>query len=86
MYIIYIEKHLKIYEARLYLGVDILPFLFIAACVMTATYYFTLSISNIYLLFVSKITIAAIMYLLTMWASGVNTFKESLQYLKKHIS
>lgn len=28
MYIIYIEKHLKIYEARLYLGVDILPFLY----------------------------------------------------------
>lgn len=62
---------------------DILPFLFIAACVMTATYYFTLFISNIYLLFICKITIAAIIYLLTMWISGANTFKESLKYLKK---
>ena len=81
-YFVYKEIQYKF----IHLLMDILPFLFIAACVMTATYYFTLSISNIYLLFVSKITIAAIMYLLIMWASGVNTFKESLQYLKKHIS
>lgn len=62
---------------------DIFPFLFIAAAVMTATHYLTLSITNIYLLFISKIAIAAILYLALMWISGAQTFRESLQYLKK---
>ena len=62
---------------------DILPFLCIAAAVMLATHYLTLSIVNIYLLFISKIAIAGILYLLLMWVSGSQTFKESLQYLKK---
>ena len=62
---------------------DILPFLCIAAAVMIATYYLTLSIANIYLLFISKIAIAGILYLLLMWVSGSQTFRESLQYLRK---
>ena len=63
---------------------DILPFLFIAAGVMVATHYLTLSITNIYLLFISKIVIAGILYLTLMWISGAQTFRESLQYLKRN--
>ena len=62
---------------------DILPFLFIAAAVMIATHYFTLSITNIYLLFISKIVIAGILYLTLMRISGAQTFRESWHYLKK---
>lgn len=64
--------------------IDILPYLFISAIIMTSTYFFTLSITNVYLLFISKITIASVMYILVMWISGAKTFKESLQYLKKN--
>ena len=62
---------------------DILPFVSISAIVMITTYYLTTSIINIYLLFISKIIIACIIYLLIMWISGSQTFKESLQYLKR---
>ncbi|MBQ8521357.1 MAG: lipopolysaccharide biosynthesis protein [Bacteroides sp.] len=73
----------EIHYRFLHLLMDILPFLFIAAGVMIATHYLTLSISNIYLLFVSKILIAVVLYLSVMWASGAKTFRESLQYLRK---
>lgn len=62
---------------------DLIPFLFIATGVMTTTHYLTIHIENIYLLFISKITIAASLYLLIMWLSGAQTFKESIQYLRK---
>ena len=67
----------------IHLLMDILPFTFIAGGVMIATYYLTLSFSNIYLLFACKIMIAGVLYLLVMWLSGTKTFKESLKYLKK---
>lgn len=62
---------------------DLIPFLFIATGVMITTHYLTIHIENIYLLFISKITIAASLYLLIMWLSGAQTFKESIQYLRK---
>ena len=67
----------------IHLLMDVLPFLLISAVVMIATHYLTLSISNIYLLFVSKIVIAGALYLLVMWLSGAKTFKESMGYLLK---
>ena len=66
-----------------YFIMDIFPFVSISAIVMITTYYLTTSIINIYLLFVCKIIIACIIYLLIMWISGSQTFKESLQYLKR---
>ena len=63
---------------------DLLPFLFIAGTIMIVTHYLTISIGNIYLLFASKIIIACILYISAMWISGANTFRESLQYLKKN--
>ena len=65
----------------IHLLMDILPFIFIAGGIMIATYYLTLSFSNIYLLFACKILIAGMLYLLVMWLSGVKTFKESIAYL-----
>lgn len=65
----------------IHLLMDILPFLCIAGGIMIATHYLTLSIANIYLLFASKILIAAVLYIAIMWLSGAKTFRESLQYL-----
>ena len=67
----------------IHLLMDILPFIFTAGGVMIATYYLTLSFSNIYLLFACKILIAGVLYLLVMWLSGARTFKESIKYLRK---
>lgn len=67
----------------IHLLMDIVPFLAIAGGVMIATHFLTLNIDNIHLLFVSKIAIAGLLYLLIMWMSGAKTFKESIQYLKK---
>jgi len=68
----------------IHLLADTLPFLLIAAVVMISTYYFTLSIKNIYLLLASKILIAGTLYVMTMWLSGARTFRDSLQYLKSN--
>ena len=67
----------------IHLFMDIVPFLAIAGGVMIATHFLTLNINNIHLLFVSKIAIAGLLYILIMWMSGAKTFKESIQYLKK---
>ena len=68
-----------------HLMMDIVPFLVIAGSVMVVTYFLTLKINNIHLLFISKIIIAALLYILIMWMSGAKTFKESIQYLNnKH--
>lgn len=62
---------------------DILPFAVIAAGVMAATYYITFHITNIYLLFASKILIAALLYISIMWLSRSVTFRESIHYILK---
>jgi O-antigen/teichoic acid export membrane protein len=75
--------HKEIRYKFIHLLMDILPFLFISAGVMIATHYLTSSIIDIYLRFICKIVTAGILYILMMWISGAQTFKESLQYLKK---
>ena len=64
---------------------DITPFLFISAIVMVITHCLTHSIGSIYLLFTCKIFIAAILYTLLMWLGRIQTFKESVQYLRKNL-
>jgi len=66
-----------------YLLLDILPFLSASIGSIIITHYFTFSITNIYILFITKIIIAATIYTLFMWSSGSKTFKESIQYLIK---
>lgn len=62
---------------------DILPFAVIATGVMAATYYITIGFTNIYLLFASKIIIAAVLYIAIMWLSRSVTFRECLHYIIK---
>lgn len=62
---------------------DVLPSFLSAVVVMVATHYLTLSITHIYLLFVSKILIASALYLGLMRICDSSTLSESLNYLKK---
>ncbi len=62
---------------------DVLPFAVIAAGVMAAAYYITIGITNLYLLIISKILIAALLYTAIMWLSRSVTFRESLHYIIK---
>ncbi|MGL4851358.1 MAG: lipopolysaccharide biosynthesis protein [Phocaeicola sp.] len=62
---------------------DILPFGVMAAAVMLATHWLTSSIEWVWLLFITRILLAASLYILLMWGSGSVTFKESVDYLLK---
>lgn len=63
---------------------DIFPFAVVTLLTMAATYFITLCIGNIYLLFASKIIVAAAIYVVIMWLSHSVVFKESIEYLFKH--
>lgn len=60
---------------------DIVPFLVIAALTMTATYFLTVGISNIYMLLFSRMAIAAGIYMATLWIFGAKILRESLGFL-----
>jgi len=62
---------------------DVVPFMLIAAVSMIATWYITQSISNIYLLLVSRILIGSLLYLVIVWITGSKILRESIGYLKK---
>jgi Membrane protein involved in the export of O-antigen and teichoic acid len=62
---------------------DILPYAVIAGGVMLGTGYITSFLTNIYIILVAKITIAAAAYSAIMWISGSVTFKESFNYFYK---
>ena len=62
---------------------DIFPFAFIAATVMTITYFITREIDSIYLRLTTKIIIAASFYFCIMWFSKSVTFRECIDYLLK---
>ena len=65
---------------------DILPFMLVAAGSMIATYLITSFITNIYLLIVVRILLAASLYLGIMWLLGAAIMRECLDYIfkKKH--
>ena len=62
---------------------DITPFLLITSGAIAISYFCMEDCDNIYLKFAGEIGIVAILYLSTMWATGSQTFKESLYYLLK---
>ena len=62
---------------------DLLPYLFIAGGVMAITWFCTSYCTDIYVVFIAKIGMAASLYILIMWLSGAATFKESVHYLLK---
>ena len=62
---------------------DILPFLLIAAATMVATYFATCWIENLLLLLLSRILLAAILYLGALWLFGAKILRECIGYLLK---
>ena len=62
---------------------DTLPFMLIAAAVMLATYYITLSVSTLWVLLVVRIAVAAVLYLVIMRLLNVAILKECLQFIRK---
>lgn len=62
---------------------DIMPFLLLAATTMIVTYFVTLPVTNIYLLLVLRIIIAAILYIGALWVLGAQILRECLGYVRK---
>ena len=60
---------------------DIVPFLALAAMAMILTYIITTPIANVYLLLVSRIIIAAIIYLGSLWLLGAKILRECVGYV-----
>jgi len=77
------------YVAYKYMGLswtdvvkDIIPFGAIAAATMVVTYIVTLSISNIYILLVSRIVVAAVIYYILMRFLHVSILRECMKFIK----
>ena len=62
---------------------DTVPFAFIAAIVMLATHYMTLSIDTLWLLLLVRVIIAALLYFIVMRLLNVTILKECLQFIRK---
>lgn len=62
---------------------DILPYMMLASAVMVATGYITLFINNIYILLISKIAIAAILYVLIAYIIRSEELFEIMNFLFK---
>lgn len=60
---------------------DVVPFLLFTLLVMGLTWWLTRSITNLWLLLISKILIAATLYAGIMWLSGAKIMRESVQYI-----
>lgn len=60
---------------------DTLPFMFIAGATMVATYLMTLSLTNIYILFMARVAIAVVLYTGTLWLLGAHIMKECIGFL-----
>ena len=61
--------------------VDVLPFFFASIIVMATTYFITYSIRNMYILFATKIIVAAILYIVIMWLSKCEEFQDSVSFI-----
>jgi O-antigen/teichoic acid export membrane protein len=62
---------------------DIVPFALTAAVIMIVTGFVTQGITNLWLLFISRVVIAAILYYTVMRLAGTVILKECLTFLKK---
>lgn len=62
---------------------DTVPFLLFTLIVMAFTWWITLGLSNLWLLMLSRIILAALLYAGIMWMSGAKIMRESIQYLFK---
>ena len=60
---------------------DLMPFLFIAIAVMGLTWLVTMPVSNIYLLLITRVIVAFLLYVTVMKLSRAVIFKECMDYL-----
>ena len=62
---------------------DVVPFAVIAATVMLATHYITLSIPTLWVLMLVRVVVAALLYFCIMRLLNVAILKECLQFIRK---
>ena len=62
---------------------DIVPFLVFTLVVLGVTWWLTNGITNLWLLLISRILIAAVLYGGIMWVSGAKIMREAIQYIIK---
>jgi hypothetical protein len=62
---------------------DIAPFVLFSAATMGVTYFITASITNLILLLVSRIVLAALVYIGILYLLGANILRECLNYILK---
>ena len=60
---------------------DIMPFLVFTLAVLALTWWLTKGIENLWLLLISRILIAAILYAGIMWVSGAKIMREAIHYI-----
>lgn len=77
----YFVRRLMNYRLSSFLA-DILPFLLISVAVMTVTYFITATISPPWLLLLTRIVIAAALYIIIMKLAKVVIFREAISFLK----
>ena len=70
-------------DTRINVLKDIVPFMFCGALVMVATHFVTMAISNIYLLLVVRVLIAAALYFGMMRLLNVVILRECMQFILK---
>lgn len=78
----YFSRRLIGYRVWMFLK-DILPFALAALAVMTATYFATQSIHNLWLLLLYRILMAVVLYYLVMRIAGAAILKECMAFVKK---
>ena len=62
---------------------DTVPFALVAAAVMSVTYYVTQPVTTLWLLLLSRIVVAAVLYYVIMRLLNVAILKECLQFIRK---
>jgi hypothetical protein len=62
-------------------ALDILPFLAFTLTVLVITWCATKSIENLWILMLSRIVLAAVLYIGVMWFSRAQIMRETIDYL-----
>jgi len=62
---------------------DIMPFLVFTLAVLALTWWLTNGFTNLWLLLISRVLIAAVLYAGIMWVSGAKIMRETIQYIFK---
>lgn len=62
---------------------DMIPYLVIAAAIMLATHWLTISITNLYLAIATKIGLAALLYIGILWLAKSVMLRETIEFILK---